>query len=66
MECSNDYIEERKELCDFLDGYEKNGIEGLAAVHGVLEYAQYIDKIDYITAKDILYCFVARLLHPEW
>ena len=70
MDCGcnikKDYVEERKEIFDFLDGYEKNDIEGLAAAHAVVEYAQFIDKIDFVTAKDILYRFVERLLHPEW
>lgn len=58
--------EKIKEIYNFLDGYEKYGMNGLSAAQAVIEYAQYIDNIDYSTAKNILYNFVENMLHPDW
>lgn len=57
--------EEYKEVECFIDTYVEHGIEGLAAFHGILEYAQYIDKIDYKQAQQLLSDFVGKMLLPE-
>ena len=57
--------EEYKEVESFVNTYVKHGIEGLAAFDGILEYAQFIDKIDYTQAKQLLYDFVGKMLLPE-
>lgn len=62
---SKDYAEEKKEIYEFIDYYKNSEMLGLAAVQGIIEYAQYIDKIDYPTAKEILYHFVEQMLEPE-
>ena len=60
------YTEEMKELEDYLDGYEKKEYEGLVAAFSALEYAQWVEKIDFTQAKELMYRFVERMLHPEW
>ena len=60
------YTKEMKELEDFFVGNEKKGYEGLVTVFSALEYAQWIDKIDFNQAKELMYRFVERMLHPEW
>lgn len=59
------YNEEYKEVECFTDTYVEHGITGLAAFHGILEYAQYIDKINFEQAKQLLYNFVGKMLLPE-
>lgn len=54
-----------KDVEIFVDTYVKHGIEGLAAFHGILEYAQFVDNIDYNEAKQLLYDFVGKMLLPE-
>ena len=49
----------------FMDTYVKHGITGLAAFHGILDYAQYVDKINYKQAQQLLYDFVGKMLLPE-
>lgn len=56
---------EYKEVECFIDTYIEHGIEGLAAFHGILEYAQYVNKIDYEQAKQLLEDFVGKMLLPE-
>jgi hypothetical protein len=57
--------ENYKDVEIFVDTYVKHGIEGLAAFHGILEYAQFVDNIDYNEAKQLLYDFVGKMLLPE-
>ena len=57
--------DEYREVECFTDTYVEHGINGLAAFHGILEYAQYIDKIDYDQAKQLLSDFVGKMLLPE-
>ena len=65
--CKENPMEEAKrEIKDCIDGYEEEGYSGLEKVMAVLEYAQWIDKVDYNTAKEILYRFVEDMVHPEW
>lgn len=54
-----------KDIEIFVDTYVKHGIEGLAAFHGILEYAQFVDNINYNEAKQLLYDFVGKMLLPE-
>lgn len=61
-----DYTEEMKELEDFLDGEKDRGYRGLVAAFSAIEYAQWIEKIDFNQAKELMYRFVEKLLHPEW
>lgn len=56
---------EYKEVESFIDTYRTHGIEGLAAFHGILQYAQYVEKIDYDQAKQLLDDFVCKMLLPE-
>lgn len=56
---------EYNEVETFIDTYVKHGIEGLAAFQGILEYAQYVNKIDYEQAKQLIYDFVGKMLLPE-
>ena len=60
-----DYNGEYKEVECFTDTYVKHRITGLAAFHGILEYAQYVDKINFEQAKQLLYDFVGKMLLPE-
>lgn len=57
--------DEYKEVESFINTYVKRGIEGVAAFYGILEYAQYIDKIDYSQAQQLLYDFIGKMLLPE-
>lgn len=54
-----------KEIESFINVYTKYELRGLSAFHGILEYAQYIDKIDYNQAKQLLSDFVGKMLLPE-
>lgn len=56
---------EYKEVETFIDTYVEHGIEGLAAFSGILEYAQYTDRINYEQAKQLLSDFVGKMLLPE-
>ena len=49
----------------FMDTYVKHGITGLAAFHGILDYAQFINKIDCKQAQRLLSDFVGKMLLPE-
>ena len=60
------YTDEMKELEDYLDGYEKKGYERLVAAFSALEYAQWIEKLDFDQSKELMYRFVEHMLHPEW
>ncbi len=60
------YTEEMKEMEDYLDGYEDKKFEGLVAAFSALEYAQWVEKIDFNQAKELMYRFIERMLHPEW
>lgn len=57
--------DEYKEVEGFINTYVKHGIEGVAAFHGILEYAQYINKINYSQAQQLLYDFIGKMLLPE-
>lgn len=67
-ECSNKktYVEAIKEINECIEDYGEEGYTGLGKVMAVLEYAQWIEKIDYASAKEILYRFVENMFHPEW
>jgi len=54
--------DEYREVEEFTDTYIGHGINGLAAFHGILEYAQYVDKINYKQAQQLLYDFVGKML----
>ena len=45
--------------------YVKHGIEGLAAFHGILEYAQFTNVIDCKQAQQLLSKFVGKMFLPE-
>ena len=47
--------DEYREVEEFTDTYVEHGINGLAAFHGILEYAQYIDKINYKRKEYYIY-----------
>lgn len=49
----------------FVNMYAEHGITGLASFYGILEYAQFIEKIDFMQAKQLLYDFVGKMLLPE-
>lgn len=49
----------------FMKTYVKHGLEGLAAFHGILEYAQFVDNISYEQSKQLLDDFVGHMLVPE-
>ena len=57
--------DEYREVECFTDTYVEHGINGLAAFHGILEYAQYVDKINYKQAQQLLYDFVGKMFLPE-
>jgi len=57
--------DEYREVECYTDTYVKHGINGLAAFHGILEYAQYVDKINYKQAQQLLYDFVGKMFLPE-
>lgn len=57
--------DEYREVECFIDTYVEHGINGLAAFHGILEYAQYVDKINYKQAQQLLYDFVGKMFLPE-
>lgn len=61
-----EYTDEMKEMEDFLEAYKKKGYEGLVATFSALEYAQWIDKLDFEQAKHLMYRFIECMLHPEW
>ena len=60
------YTEEMKEIEDCLDGWERKEYEGIVAAHAILEYAQWVEKIDFNEAKELMYRFIERMCHPEW
>lgn len=61
-----EYTDEMKEMEEFLEPYKKKGYEGLVAAFSALEYAQWIDKLDFDQVKHLMYRFVDCMLHPEW
>lgn len=61
-----EYTNEMKEVNECLDSWLKKGMDGIIATHAILEYAQWIDKVDFEQAKELMYRFVAHTLHPEW
>lgn len=60
-----EHNENYKEVEGFIDTFVEHGITGLAAFHGILEYAQYVDKIDYKQAQQLLTDFVGKMFLPE-
>ena len=60
------YTNEMNEICDSLAGWEEKPYDGIVAAHAILEYAQWIEKIDFDQAKEIMYRFIEKMLHPEW
>ncbi len=60
------YEEEVKEIKDCTEEYVDEGYTGIGKLMAVLEYAQWIDKIDYSAAKEILYRFIEDMFHPDW
>ena len=60
------YTDEMKEMEDFLESYKQKGFEGLVACYSALEYAQWVEKIDFNQAKELMYRFIEGMLHPEW
>ena len=60
------YTDEMNEINESLEGWEEKGYDGIVAAHAVLEYAQWIEKIDFDQAKEIMYRFIEKMLHPEW
>ena len=59
------YYEEYKEVECFTDTYVKHRITGLAAFHGILEYAQFTNVIDCKQAQRLLSDFVGKMFLPE-
>lgn len=57
--------ENYKDIEIFIDVYVKHGIEGLAAFHGILEYAQFTNVIDCKQAQRLLSDFVGKMFLPE-
>ncbi len=49
----------------FIKTYINHGLEGLAAFHGILEYAQFVGDISYEQSKQLLDDFVGHMLVPE-
>ena len=60
------HTDEMKEMESFLDGYKEKKYEGLVAAFSALEYAQFIEKLDFNEAKELMYRFIEDMLHPEW
>ena len=60
------YNDEMKEMESFLDGYKEKGYDGLVAAFSALEYAQFIEKLDFNEAKELMYRFIEGMMHPEW
>lgn len=56
---------EYEEVESFIKTFKDHGTEGLAAFYGILQYAQYINKIDFEQAKYLLDNFVCYMLLPE-
>ena len=48
-----EYTDEMKEMEDFLDSYSDEGYQGIVEAHGALEYAQFIEKLDFTQAKEL-------------
>ena len=61
-----EYTDEMREIEDFLDGYKKKGYEGLIAAFSVLEYSQFIERLDFDESKELMYRFIEGMIHPEW
>lgn len=61
-----EYTDNMKEIQDCLEDWSKKGYEGIMASYAVLEYAQWIERIDFDQAKELMYRFVERMAHPEW
>lgn len=61
-----EYTDEMKEMEDFLDTYSDEGYQGIVEAHGALEYAQFIEKLDFAQAKELMYRFIEKVLHPDW
>ena len=60
------YTDEMNEVNECLESWEEKGYDGIVAAHAILEYAQWIEKIDFNQAKELMYRFVEKMLHPEW
>jgi len=60
------YTDEMNTINECLEGWKCKGQDGIIAAYSILDYAQWIDKIDFDQAKDIMYRFVEAVLHPEW
>ena len=56
---------EYKEVEAFIGTYVDYGVTGLAAFHGILEYAQFVEKINYDQVKQLLYDFVGKMMLPD-
>ena len=61
-----EYTDEMREMQDFLESYKKKEYQGLVAAFSALEYAQWVDKIDFNQAKELMYRFIEHMIHPEW
>ena len=60
------YTDEMNEVNECLEGWEEKGYDGIVAAHAILEYSQWIEKIDFNQAKELMYRFNEKMLHPEW
>lgn len=61
-----EYTDEMNEINDCLDSWAEKKYDGIIAAHSILEYAQWVEKIDFNQAKELMYRFIERMLHPEW
>ena len=62
MKMTDEELEQYKMCQEFFEPYYKHGIVGLSSFFGVLEYAQFADKLTIQQAQQLLYEFVSRLL----
>ena len=61
------YTDAMKEVNKCLEGWEEgNREDAFVAAYATLEYAQWIEKINFDEAKEIMYRFVERMMHPNW
>lgn len=61
------YTDEMKEMEDFLDSYSEDGCyQGIVEAYSALEYAQFIEKLDFNESKELMYRFIEKVLHPDW
>jgi len=61
-----EYSEEMKQVEECLNGWEEKGYEGFVAAYATLEYAQWIEKVSFDQAKELMYRFTEHAIHPEW